>query len=54
MRLTAVVVVLLLFGCAGTPIDPTQPLDRACTVSECFLDRDVRDFEVRDPTTLIV
>jgi hypothetical protein len=54
MRLTAVVVVLLLSGCAGTPIDATQPLDRACTVSECFLDRDVRDFEVLDQTTLIV
>jgi hypothetical protein len=54
MRLTAVVVVLLLSGCAGTPIDATQPLDRACTVSECFLERDVRDFEVLDPTTLIV
>src|SRR5882672_1539063 len=54
MRLTAVVVALLLSGCAGTPTDATQPLDRACSVSECFLQREVRDFEVLDPTTLIV
>ena len=54
MRLTAVVVALLVSGCAGTQIDATQPLDRACSVSECFLEREVRDFEVLDPTTLVV
>ena len=54
MRLTAVVVALLVSGCAGTQIDATQPVDRACTVSECFLEREVRDFEVLDATTLVV
>ena len=54
MRLTAVVLALLVAGCAGTQIDATQPLDRACTVSECFLEREVRDFEVLDPTTMVV
>ena len=41
-------------GCAGTPPDTSQPLDRACTVTDCFFERDVRDFEVIDQTTLIV
>ncbi|HEX5048690.1 MAG TPA: hypothetical protein VFX89_16380 [Gammaproteobacteria bacterium] len=54
MRLTAVVVALLVSGCAGTQIDATQPVDRACSVSECFLERDVREFEVLDATTLVV
>ncbi len=34
--------------------DTTQPIDRACTVEDCFLERDVRDFEVIDQTTVIV
>jgi hypothetical protein len=54
MRLTAIVVAVLLSGCAGTQTDSTQPLARACSVAECFLERDVRDFEVLDPTTLVV
>jgi hypothetical protein len=41
-------------GCAGTPPDTSQPLDRACTVADCFFERDVRDFEVIDQTTLVV
>lgn len=54
MRQTLVGAALVLAGCAGTPTDPTQPLDRACSVSGCFFERDVRDFEVIDPQTLIV
>jgi hypothetical protein len=34
--------------------DATQPLERACSVQDCFVERDVRDFEVIDQTTLIV
>jgi hypothetical protein len=45
---------LCVAGCAGTATDASQPLDRACTVTDCFLERDVRDFEVIDPTTLVV
>jgi hypothetical protein len=54
MRLTAIVGALLLSGCAGTQTDSSQPLARACSVAECFLERDVRDFEVLDPTTVVV
>lgn len=54
MRLLAVSSVLLVAGCAGTPTDTSQPVDRACSVSDCFFQRDVRDFEVIGDTTLIV
>jgi hypothetical protein len=55
MRLAAVAPGLsLLAACAGSPTDNTQPVDRACSVSDCFYERDVRDFEVIDDTTLIV
>ncbi len=44
-----------LAGCAGAPArDDTQPVARACTVSDCFYERDIRAFEVIDKTTLIV
>jgi hypothetical protein len=46
--------VLLVAGCAGSPTDNTAAIDRACSVADCFLERDVRDFEVIDQTTLIV
>jgi hypothetical protein len=45
---------LLLAGCASSPTDNTAAIDRACDVQDCFLERDVRDFEVIDQTTLIV
>jgi hypothetical protein len=54
MRLLAVSSVLLVAGCAGASTDSGQPVDRACSVSDCFLQRDVRDFEVVGDTTLIV
>jgi hypothetical protein len=54
MKLVAVSSALLVAGCAGSPIDTTQPVDRACSVSDCFLQREVRDFEVVGDTTLIV
>jgi hypothetical protein len=34
--------------------DTTQPLERSCSVQECFTEREVRDFEVIDQTTVIV
>ena len=54
MRLSLLSGVLLVAGCAGSPIDNTAAIDRACSVEDCFLERDVRDFEVIDQTTLIV
>ena len=54
MRLTAVSSSLLVAACASSPTDNTQPVDRACSVSECFLEREVRDFEVIGDTTLIL
>ena len=54
MRLVAVSSALLVAGCAGSPTDTSQPVDRACNVSDCFLQREVRDFEVVGDTTLIV
>jgi hypothetical protein len=46
--------VLLMAGCASTPVDNTAATERACTVSDCFLERDVRGFEVIDKTTVVV
>jgi hypothetical protein len=54
MRLTAVSSSLLVAACASNPTDNTQPVERACSVSECFLEREVRDFEVIGDTTLIL
>ena len=54
MKLVAVSSALLVAGCAGSQTDPTQPVDRACSVAECFLQREVRDFEVLDDTTVVV
>jgi hypothetical protein len=34
--------------------DDTGPTQRACGVSECFFEREIRDFEVIDQTHLIV
>ena len=42
-------------GCAGTPAtDNTQAVNRVCGLEDCFYERDVRDFEVIENTTLIV
>lgn len=57
MRLFLIGSILLSAGCAGTggtASDSSQPLDRACSVEDCFMRRDVRDFEVIDNTTLVV
>lgn len=54
MRLVAIGPALLVAGCAGTSTDNSQPIDRACSVSDCFLQREVRDFEVIDDRTLVV
>ena len=34
--------------------DDTEAIKRACSVEECFLERDIRDFEVIDRTHVIV
>jgi hypothetical protein len=62
MRLALIVLPLLAVALASNAApkkkrrnaDTTQPLERACTVKDCFTERDVRDFEVIDQTTLIV
>lgn len=54
MRLAIVGGALLVVGCASTPVNGDQPVARACTVSKCFHQRDVRDFEVVGQTTLIL
>jgi hypothetical protein len=43
-------------ACSSTPktADTSQPLDRACSVNECFMQREVRDFQVIDETTVVV
>jgi hypothetical protein len=46
--------VLLVAGCASTPVDNTAATERACSVSDCFLERDIRGFEVIDETTVLV
>jgi hypothetical protein len=48
--------VLALAGCASTPPDSTTAtaVERACSVEDCFYERDVRNFEVIDKTTVIV
>jgi len=55
MRLTAIGAALVVAGCAGTQTaDTTQAAKRACGGIGCFYERDIRDFEVIDHTTLIV
>jgi hypothetical protein len=54
MRLAIIGSGLLAAGCAGTPTaDNSQPANRVCGVDVCFNERDVRDFEVIQHTTLI-
>lgn len=54
MKLSVMSSVVLVAGCASSPTDNTAAVDRACSVADCFLERDVRDFEVIDQTTLVV
>jgi hypothetical protein len=55
MRLTLIAGAAVITGCASNPAaDNTQPVDRACATDDCFYERDVRDFEVINQTTLIV
>jgi hypothetical protein len=60
MRLALIVSPLLAvaLACDAAPKkgkkDTAEPLDRACSVQECFSERDVRDFHVVDQTTVIV
>ena len=57
MRLSIIAVVLLLAthaSYAQRNKDETEAISRACSVEECFLEAQVRDFEVVDRTHLIV
>ena len=55
MRLTTIGAALMVAGCAGTQTaDSTQAVKRACGGISCFYEREVRDFEVVNHTTLIV
>jgi hypothetical protein len=58
MRIALIPAAALLAACAGqtqsTTADASQPVDRACTVADCFNERDVRDFEVVNNTTVIL
>ena len=55
MRLTTIAAALVVAGCAGTQTaDTTQAAKRACGGLSCFYEREVRDFEVVNHTTLIV
>ena len=55
MRLTTIGAALVVAGCAGTQTaDSTQAVKRACGGTSCFYEREVRDFEVVNHTTLIV
>ena len=55
MRLTAIGAALVVAGCAGTQTaDTTQAAKRACGGVGCFYEREIRDFEVINHTTLIV
>jgi hypothetical protein len=55
MRLTTIGAALVVAGCAGTQTaDTTQAAKRACGGMSCFYEREIRDFEVINHTTLIV
>jgi hypothetical protein len=55
MRLTTIAAALVVAGCAGTQTaDTAQAAKRACGGTSCFYEREVRDFEVINHTTLIV
>jgi hypothetical protein len=55
MRLTTIAAALVVAGCAGTQTaDTTQAAKRACGGISCFYEREVRDFEVINHTTLVV
>ena len=55
MRALLIGATIVVAGCAASgPKDDSQPLTRACSVSTCFSEREVRDFEVIDKTTVIV
>jgi len=53
MRFRALSFALLAAGYV-VPLGSPSAEERACTVSDCFRERDIRDFEVIDPMTLIV
>ena len=54
MKLAACIPPLLLAGCAGSPTtSDTGPAER-CDTTDCFFERDVREFEVVSRDTLVV
>jgi hypothetical protein len=53
MRFVACIVALSSVGCASSPTSDTGPVAR-CEVTDCFFERDIRDFEVIDRETVVV
>jgi hypothetical protein len=53
MKVAACIVALSLVGCAASPTADTGPVAR-CGVTDCFFERDIRDFEVVNRDTLVV
>lgn len=53
VRTAALLPSLSLFGCAGSAVDDSGPLAR-CETTDCFYERDIRDFEVVDRSTIVV
>lgn len=54
MKCAAAVLPFFVAGCAGQPTsNATLPLE-PCAVTDCFLERDVRDFDVIDRNTVVV
>jgi hypothetical protein len=48
------ILALALSACAGTPPDTSTPLSRSCTPTNCFEERNVRDFQIVDQRTIVV
>ena len=54
MKCWIAVGILLLSGCSSAPtLESSEPLDR-CESTSCFNQLQIRDFEIVDPSTLIV
>ena len=58
MKLRVIAIALLLATCSAygqrNSRNDTDAVDRACTVEDCFLEAQIRDFEVIDQTHVIV
>jgi len=55
MRCAAALLPLFVAGCAsGQTTSDAGPIEAPCRVTDCFFDRDVRDFDVIDRNTVVV